>query len=285
MLSDRQMTALFTSAQVEETPDPTFLDELFTLLIEEVALAGPDLAPKRVQAGGWTRTTRWPRGWRWSLLVAAGVVAAIVGLSQAWRPPGNVGGPSASPSASPPPTRLPSQSLRVTPSATVAPFTSSAYGYSLSYPSNWKTRASVGELAQTTYPYDFDPAVDYFSATAPVVGDPGLIVAGPVVNAGTTVTSWAAAFEQLQATNMGCPPATSTENVQIGGQPGRLLTWVACPAYLVWAGVVDGARAYHVILIDQFATNDPVLQAADKELLLRILASLRFTGGPVPSGT
>jgi hypothetical protein len=281
------MTALFTSAQVEEAPDPTFLDELFALLIEEVAIAGPGLAPKQAQAGRWARTTRWPRGWRWSMLVAAGVVVAIVGLSVVWRLPGNVGGPSPSPSASPPPTTLPSSSpsLRVTPSATVAPFTSSAYGYSLSYPSNWKTRASVGALAQTRYPYDFDPAVDYFSATAPVVGDPGLIVAGPVVTAGTTVTSWAAAFEQLQTTNMGCPPATSTENVQIGGQPGRLLTWVACPAYLLWAGVLDGPQGYHVILIDQFATNDPVLQAADKELLLRVLASFRFTGGPVPSGT
>jgi hypothetical protein len=230
---------------------------------------------------------RSPREWRWSLLVAAGVVVAIVGLGVIWRQPGNVGGPSPSPSVSPAPSTSPSPSpaLRVTPSATLVPFSSSAYGYSLAYPANWKSRASVGPLAQATYPYDFDPAVDYFSVTAPDVGDPGLIAAGPVVTADTTVTSWAATFEHLQATITLCPPATSSENVQIAGQPGRLLTWVACPDFLLWAGAVHGGRAYHVILIDQFATADPTLQAADEALFLRILASFRFTSGPAPSGT
>jgi hypothetical protein len=287
MLSDRELTALFTSAQVDEAPDPTFLDELFALLVEEVAAVRPDRAPRRARAGVWAPTLPVPRAWRWSLLVAAGVIVAIVGLGLVLRQPGNVGAPSPSPSGSPVSTTVPSPTpaQRVTPSATRVPFTSSAYGYSLSYPANWKTRPSVGTLARITYPYDFDPAVDYFSVTAPDVGDPGLIVAGPLVTAATTLTSWAAAIQSLQANTAICPPATSAENVQIGGQPGRLLTWVACPAYLLWAGVVHGGRAYHVILIDQFAVNDGALEAADRALFLRILASFKFTAGPSPSAT
>jgi hypothetical protein len=94
-------------------------------------------------------------------------------------------------------------------------------------------------------------------------------------------------IQQLQASGgFSCPPPQATETVQVGGEPGQLLTWVACPQYLLWAGVIHGDHAYHLILIDQYAVNNPEIQAADKALFLRILTTVTFSkalGSPAPS--
>jgi len=163
-------------------------------------------------------------------------------------------------------------------------FRSSKYQYTISYPKNWKVTSSAGELSSTDYPYDFATGVDYFSATSPTVSDPGLIVAAPVVPNGTDLASWSQRIEQLQATALGCTVPDAREDLTIAGLPGRVLTWNSCPDYLLWAGIVRGTRAYHVVLIDHYATGAPAVQASDKALFLRILASLRFTGAtPSPS--
>jgi hypothetical protein len=284
MRTDRELTALFAGAIIEDRPDPTFLDELFELLVEEVASLRPATMRRRPIAW-WSRAPRWP------LLVAASIVIAtlafgvlvlqtpIIGPPRPTSTPAPT--PTASPITTPPPTPP------VVPSSTLVPFTSTTYGYSIKYPSNWGTRPSVATHDRTIYPTDTDASVDYFSASAPTANDPGLIVAGPSVPRGTTLAAWTAAVEQLQAgAGFTCPPPQVSEPLQIGGEPAQLLTWTTCPSWLLWAAVVHGNRAYHLIWIDQNATNNPALQTTDKALFLRILASVTFgpaLGSPAPS--
>jgi hypothetical protein len=228
---------------------------------------------------------------RGSLLIAASLIPFLAAGGLAGCQPGPASSASSSPAAlatasqapsspSPLASAAPLPTQPVAPSASLVSFTSSRYGYSVSYPANWKSRASAVELDPTTYPADFQTGTDYFSATSPDVGDPGLVIAGPLVASGTTLTSWAATFQKLQLNDLNCPAADASEDIQIGGQPGRLLTWSGCPAYLLWAGVVHGNRAYHIAWIDQFATGNPTLQSADKALFLKIVASFKFTTSP-----
>jgi hypothetical protein len=283
MRTDRELTALFAGAVVDEAPDPTFLDELFAVLVNEVSELPTAQRPSRLEP--WRRSAS-----RWQLLVAASLLVAM-GLGVLLRVGAPLVGPGATPSPSPSPAPSPTPAITapplptqpVAPSSTLVPFTSSTYGYSITYPSNWAIRRSSGVLDSTIYPTDQSTNVDYFSASAPNTGDPGLIIAGPQVPVGTTLVSWSASIQQLQATDFGCPAAQTSEAVQIGGQPAQLLTWVNCPVWLLWAGVVDGDHAYHLILIDQYAVANPAVQAGDKALFLRILASVAFTSLASPS--
>jgi hypothetical protein len=225
------------------------------------------------------RTARRPR------LIAGGLIGLVAAIGLAGCQPGTVASlsPSSTQSAfpalspAPPASSSPLPTQPVAPSASLVPFTSTRYGYSVGYPANWKSRASAGELDPTTYPADFQTGTDYFSATSPDVGDPGLIIAAPLVASGTTLASWTASFQALQKSDVNCPAADASEDIQVGGQPGRLLTWSGCPGYLLWAGVVLGNRAYHIAWIDEYASGNPTLQSADKALFLKILASFKFT--------
>jgi hypothetical protein len=208
-------------------------------------------------------------------LIVSGFVLALGGCAAS-----GATGPAASVTGSPSATGLPSAvgtSSRIAPSAALTPYRSPRHGYTIAYPSNWKYHSAPGTIDATTYPYDFSGGVDYFSATSPTVSDPGLIAAGPTVPAGTTLTSWITTIENMQATTVACPAPDATEDVTIGGDPGRLLTWNDCPEYLLWAGVVHGSHAYEVLLIDQWAAANPALQATDKALFLRILTSITFS--------
>jgi hypothetical protein len=284
------MTALFATAAVEEAPDPTFLDELFALLVEEVSASGLGVAARRPRRP-WVAARLRPATRR-MVLLAAGLVIALVGISLLLRPVAQVGGPSPTPTVTRRPSPAPSPvtsptplaTQQVVPSAVLSTFRSPKYLYTIGYPKNWKTSATAGELDSASYPFDTSGGVDYLAWDSPNVSDPGLIIAAPLAPPGTTLASWSTAIEQLQASTLGCAAADATQNLAIGGLPGRLLTWTTCPDYLLWAGVVRGTRAYHVILIDHFATGNPALQATDKALFLKILASLRFTG-PTPSPT
>ena len=168
-------------------------------------------------------------------------------------------------------------------STKLVPFTSTTYGYSITYPSDWKVRPGTGTLLASVYPLDSSAGVDYFSATAPNVSDPGLVVAAPAVDAATTTASWAADIAQLQASTAGCGPADAVEDMSIGGETGRLQTWNSCPAYLLWAGVVRGGRGYDVEWIDRYAVGSLFQQTADKAMFKRIVASLTFAAGPAAS--
>ncbi len=188
-----------------------------------------------------------------------------------------IGGPTPSPSLTATPSSSPT--VPVVPSSTLVPFTSKVYPYSIEYPSNWKARDSERPIEATEFPYDYDVGVDYFSASAPSIGDPGLIVAAPVVDRSMTLDQWIANVTTLQ----GCSSPQASEAIQLGAQSGRLLTWNACPVFLLWATVLHADRAFDVIWIDEYADGAPALQAADKARFKTVLASFAFTTAPALS--
>jgi hypothetical protein len=159
-------------------------------------------------------------------------------------------------------------------------FASSIYGYSIGYPSGWEVKAATYRIARTAFPEVRSPEIDYFSETAPdSLGRPALSlaigVAGPAVEGGTTLDQWVADVEQLQENELACGPPNTSEDIQLGDEPGRLMTWKSCPAYILWAAVVHGTNAFHIWLVDALAT-DPVVQAKDRALFGSVLASFAF---------
>jgi len=292
MRTDRELTALFTAAVADERPDPTFLDELFEVLVVEAALllktASGAPAPIGIRAldrtqvrGGRVRGGRGLTGqlltFRSSLAAVAAVILVVVAAALVIRTLGIVG-PPPTPSPSPSPSPTPGPTYQVTPATSFRTFTSKAYGYSVGYPSNWKTSQSAGRLDPGTYPYDFSGGVDYLSAGSPDVLDPGLIIAGPRLTAPTDLAGWMTNIARLQGTAISCAAPDATEAATVAGLPAQIDTWNDCPQYLLWAGFVRGDIGYHVLLIDQFATDNPPLQAQDRAMFQRILASFAFTG-------
>jgi hypothetical protein len=267
---------------------------------------GPTRAPEaavaaaldRIQGTSQERDLAIPRRFRTMTnpfrLAAAVVIAVLVigGGLLILRGPAQptIGGPSPSPSPSATPLPspsgpvVPSPSGPVVPSSTLIPFSSTIYPYAISYPSNWKSRGSERPISATEFPYDYNVGVDYFSASAPTIGDPGLIAAAPVVDSGTTLASWIANINAMQA----CGATDGSEALQLAGVTGRLLTWQKCPVFLMWATVLNGDRAYNVIWINSNSDGDAALQAADKARFLHVLASFAFTptpASPTPSGS
>jgi hypothetical protein len=271
------------------------IDPLFDQRVADWLEADPDRAPAQVLESILAAAPTIPQvrplpawaGWgRPVQAMAAAVLILAVSLAGfvAFRLAGYGGPPLPTPTPSPSPT--PAATQPVTPSTTLEPFTSEGYGYTVSHPANWRAHAGTTNLGAVFYPYDYSQGVDYFSATAPDVSDPGLIVAGPTVDPGTTLEGWIADIEQLQATNMGCSAPDASEQLAIDREPAVALTWLDCPEYLLWAGVVHGGRAYHVIWIDHYAVGNPTLQATDRAAFDRILASFSFapTGPPASPG-
>jgi hypothetical protein len=195
---------------------------------------------------------------------------------------------AAAPYVSPGPTS-PGPTPPVIPATDLVPFTSTQYGYALRYPSNWGARSATAPLG-TDYPFDFSSAVDYFSATAPAVADPGLIVAAGAVAPGTTLDQWMTSIKTLQGGQFTCPAPTE-EAITVGGLPATLLAWDACPVSLLWVGFVQGSVAYDVLWIDEFATGNPTQLAADRSTLDQILATVavpaapELTGSSAPAGS
>jgi hypothetical protein len=156
-------------------------------------------------------------------------------------------------------------------------FASSIYAYSIGYPSGWKVRGATYQIARTTFPDAASPGVDYFSETAPDV--PGRAVlslaigaAGPAVEGGTTLDQWVGDVEQLQENELACGPPNTSEDIQLGDEPGKLLMWRTCPVFILWAAVVHGTYAFHIWLVDALAT-DPAIQAKDEALFRHVLAT------------
>jgi hypothetical protein len=293
MRTDRELTALFTAALADERPDPTFLDELFEVLVVESAglraTGAPSPAPlarrpmgirglasARLTLGRFG-SLDWPLAAAAAAAAAAALILAVATVALVVRPYGLVG-PAGVPTAPPSPSPTPGPTYQVLPATTFRTFTSTTYGYTVGYPSNWQTSESPGRLDPTTYPYDFSGGVDYLSATSPNVLDPGLVIAGPRLTRVTTLAGWMANIAQLQATAIACAAPDATEAATVAGLPAQIDTWNDCPEYILWAGFVRGDVGYHVLLIDQFATDNPPLQATDRAMFLRILGTFAFTG-------
>jgi hypothetical protein len=212
-------------------------------------------------------------GTAWRISAAAVVAVLIIGAGVAFlgRSPGGVGGgPAATPTPSP--TATATESAAPTPGPTVPPltetFTSSLHGYSIKYPAGWSVRESVRSLSENEVPWADSEAVDYFSEGVSGVLDHGIIVGTQEVAQGTTSQDFAAS-----TTLVICGTPSAEESIDIGGETGRLFTYLSCNGLRhLWAVVVHGTSAFHVVLI-----NGQVQQVPDRVLFDEVLATFTFT--------
>ena len=77
----------------------------------------------------------------------------------------------------------------------------------------------------------------------------------------------------------GDDPETNVSTT-VAGLPASLMTWQRCPEYVLWATFVRGDVGYEVVWIDQYATDNPPQQTADRATFLSILATFRLPAAP-----
>jgi hypothetical protein len=163
------------------------------------------------------------------------------------------------------------------PATTLTTFTSPEYGYSIGLPSNWQARAATSKSDARAIPVPASTATDAFGAAGPGAGDPRLVIAAPDLPIGTSLDTWSADVNGLQATSS-CDAPQTTVATTVAGASASLMTWLACPEFEMWAVFVRGTVGYEVVWIDQYATNDATQQAADRAAFLRVLATMTITG-------
>lgn len=255
-------------------------DRLLQRLARAWIEVGPTQAPQRAVEEALIRIETTPQERDWlvasgvraittltRLAVAASIGALLVGGAILLLPgsgPGS-GGPTPTPSPTTPP---PSASATPSP-LTLKTYSSQRYAYSLDYPADWKVREAVRSLPAYEAPWYDSDAVDYFARTTAVV--PGIIVAAPEVPKGTTVEEWSASTAEAT-----CGPPTDRETIEIGGEPGSLLTYSSCfNTYHLWAVVLHGTSAYHIVWIDSI--GPPEAAASDVVLFEKVLETFIFT--------
>jgi hypothetical protein len=263
MLTDDELERLFRRLETDVAPNPVPVDRAFEAIDQRRrGLVHPRRWPfLRAPAG-------WPR--RIALAAAAVAIFAVgvgVGANLLGRPSNMIGGPpSPSPSASQPaPTPLPATEL--------IRFRSTMYGYSIDTPRVWVARNATRALVGTEPPWVDSPPIDQFSAKIDRYGersgDPGgtLIIAAADLSLPTTLQSW------TDGTAIAvCGTPTTREAITIDAEPASLVTFATCySAYHLWATVLHGGKAYHIVLLDT-----GVNKAADRVLFDQLLASFSF---------
>jgi hypothetical protein len=119
-------------------------------------------------------------------------------------------------------------------------------------------------LIETETPWALSDAIDGFSAPA---GDPMLIVGSAAMPERTTLNGWTQ--ETAIAT---CGGPTSSEEIDLAGEPARLSTFAACfGLFHQWLTVLHQGRGYHVVWL-----NAPGTEGDDRLVYLEILDTFAF---------
>jgi hypothetical protein len=249
-------------------------------LVEEAPARAPDhiletaahrTAHTRQRRFGAVRRTFPDMKISWQLATAAVVGVLVIALGAAYlgrdASGGVGGGPAATPTPSP--TATATESAAPTPGPTVPPltqsFTSKVHGYSIKYPAGWSVREAVRSLSENEVPWYDSEAVDYFSEGGL---DLGIIVGAQEIAQGATLQDFAAS-----TTLVICGTPSAEERIDIGGETGSLFTYPSCNGLRhLWAVVVHGTSAFHVVLI-----NGQLPQVPDRVLFDEVLATFTFT--------
>jgi len=158
-------------------------------------------------------------------------------------------------------------------------FRSQTYGYSIDYPATWTTIAADEKLADNQPPVTGAPVTDILAQRASrrirQMQEPAFGVGAQRVPRSTTVAEWTPRVIALVSTFKGCPGPATTENIRVGGAPAVLLTYPDCPKgsglYHLWTAFVHNGLGYQMVWF-----NHPGQEAADRAVLQRMLASVRF---------
>ncbi|HYN69940.1 MAG TPA: hypothetical protein VEX41_07005 [Candidatus Eisenbacteria bacterium] len=215
--------------------------------------------------------------------VAAAVLVAALALGGAvyllGRSTPSVGGPTAPPSVSPSPPPAPPTQL---PASALVPFTSKAYGYTMSIPAGWGVRAATRTLNGTEAPWDYSDAVDNDAVDNIAPGDldtAGVPLGTVLVGASglppdTTLASWTSGTAIAI-----CSTPTAQRDITLDGEPAIVSTFATCHnLFHQWATVLHGGWAWHIVWLNYQGS-----EGADVVFFEQILATFRF--GEVPAAS
>ena len=161
-------------------------------------------------------------------------------------------------------------------------FTSPVYGYSIARPRSWDSVNARRTLTDSEQPATSSGATDILGTDASMrvsaMTLPGVIIAAQPVRNDVTIEEWTSSMVDTVAFMKRCDRPDRRERVEIGGEPGILLTYRDCPPNLgllhLWAGVVHEGLGYHIVWF-----NDRGHEDADRAEFERMLASMSFDQG------
>jgi hypothetical protein len=158
-------------------------------------------------------------------------------------------------------------------------YRSPVYGYSIAHPAGWSVVDARRPLSVGEPPATGSGATDILGRNASVrvstMRLPGVIIAAEPVAKTTDIASWRASIIDTVKFMKNCVRPDRSEDVDIGGESGTLLTYRDCPpdlGYLhLWAGVVHNGRGFQIVWF-----NNPGDEAADRRSFRKILSSMSF---------
>jgi hypothetical protein len=216
-----------------------------------------------------------------AVLVAALALGGAVYLLGRTTP--SVGGPTATPKASPSLATAPAPSQL--PASALVSITSRQYGYTVSVPRYWGLQPANSMLdgmeppwvnrETPSLPSAADTAVDFlegFASDHAGVPMGFFAVAASLTPPGATLGSWTTGT----ATAV-CGSPTSQDAITVDGEAATLSTFAVCDgAHRLWVTVLHGGYAWHINWLDE-----PGFEAADAVFFEQVLATFRF--GEVPA--
>lgn len=210
-----------------------------------------------------------------ALVSALVALLALAGCGQSTTSPSLV-----APSATVVPTVTPAATVAATPvpTATSLPtaalpttFTSLLYEYTIVVPAGWPTGAAMIRWDAASSPGDDDSSVDKFAGPA---GLSAFAFAGPVrVDLAGFVKETIAWTVRDHGDTCPATAPEVTEPIEIGGEPGMLLSW-DCGILINEALLVRKGTGFVVVIrdLDVKAATDP----ADRAILQALLDSITF---------
>src|SRR5262249_20233453 len=162
-----------------------------------------------------------------------------------------------------------------TPPLALSPYTSSRYGFSISYPTGWSAKAAVRDLGQFDSPFwSGDDRVDVFegtgTGTAPAQPSAGILAIGAATLPPST------SLEEFTNATAGVQCGRKTgAPVSVDGDVGSLAEYDNCQGeFQLWVTVIHEGRGYHILWLDA-----PANAGFDRAVFRQILATFR---SPVP---
>lgn len=147
-------------------------------------------------------------------------------------------------------------------------FSSTVYGYTISYPGGWSVTEATRSLSENELPEPGTPGADTFVNPE---GRLELSVGAKRDTRGMTLDDWTGSAQRLVEAATHCEPS-ELERARIGGEPAHLFLYQGCVGFdLQWASVIRGKRAFLILW-----RNDSGTQAAHRPLFEDVLESIRF---------
>ena len=152
-------------------------------------------------------------------------------------------------------------------------FVSKRYAYSIRYPSAWTARPATTS-AINGVPDVHESSLDGFTLHRGLHTELDVRVGSQRVPSGTTLEDWTATEAQAIDRDYGCVPK-DREDLTVGGEPAKLLTYRPCPPAegldFLFIAAVHGDRGFQLYWLSRVGH-----ERRDRALFLRFVKTFRF---------